>query len=173
MEIAKNTFACRWCATVFPRRVLCGRKPHYCGRSCRQRAYEHRRRGRAEHGRPRPTLVEPLRGMRRAPAYEAGVHLGPRHALRVDGIADRRRLRPTLCGALARPVPYPFSPVDHTACRTCRRVAERFPAPRELQVSNDLALVTALFAHFRRERARPRRRPLAALVDELLAASPV
>ncbi|MFN0088790.1 MAG: hypothetical protein ACKVWR_00750 [Acidimicrobiales bacterium] len=173
MEIARNTFACRWCATVFARRSRCGRKPHYCGRSCRQRAYEHRRRGRREAGLPRLTVAAPIPAAPHRRAYESGSNFGLRHALRPDGIADRRRQRPTLCGALARPIPPPFAPFHSGACRTCRRVAERYPPARELQVSNDLALVSALLGRLRRERTGPRPRPSEALLDELLSLSPV
>jgi hypothetical protein len=45
MENTDGTFTCHWCANPFVRRYLTGRKPHYRTATCRQRAYEHRRRG--------------------------------------------------------------------------------------------------------------------------------
>ncbi|MFN0090615.1 MAG: hypothetical protein ACKVWR_10175 [Acidimicrobiales bacterium] len=161
MEIEPGRFACRWCAHVFERRCIAGRKPAYCARSCRQRAYEQRRRERAG-------AVTPAAGY----LPEAGVNGLLYHALAPDAPADRRRLRRTVCGALARPIPAPFFLHGEWTCRTCSRITQHHPPARQVDVSNDLARLTTLLGRFRRA-LRRRRAPLEALVDQLLAESPV
>lgn len=148
METEPDRFACSWCAHRFARRHLVGRKPVYCGRSCRQRAYEARRRGALVPEHPRPTPVPPLRD---APAYEAGRRLRLVHALRPDGFPTRYNARPTLCGAWAHAIRRPFGhpPERGRSCRTCERVAGAHPPTRAIDPGRDLAIVTALVGRLR------------------------
>jgi hypothetical protein len=117
-----------------------GRPRIYCRRSCRQRAYEYR------HG---ARVLPPPRARRvssvRPQAFELGVgrpdRPGKRHALRTATPADDHGRRSTLCGALARPTPQPFSRYTTDACRTCLRLAakhQRLLAPR-MNTSRELA----------------------------------
>src|SRR5262245_35483304 len=54
MQITHTRFACEWCGIEFGRRSLFGRRPLYCTQTCRQRAYEERRRGASYGGLPKP-----------------------------------------------------------------------------------------------------------------------
>ena len=96
METQPDRYVCSWCACAFRRRFLAGRKPVYCRRTCRQRAYEARRRGALVPQHPRPTPLPPRRD---PPAYEAGRRGLLTHALRPDGYPGRYNARQTLCGA--------------------------------------------------------------------------
>ncbi len=143
MEIDRNVFACNWCGCTFDRRVLLGRKPHYCGAVCRQRAYESRRRGALEPARPAPAptpRVHPL-----PVRYEAGLTRRRTHALRRSGPVDRTGRRTTLCGASARTSRQAFGDNPRTTgrvpCKTCHRLAERFPPSRRIDPPVELAHV--------------------------------
>jgi hypothetical protein len=148
MEIGLNHFACGWCARTFRRRVLIGRKPVYCARACRQRAYEARRRAALVPLHPRPTPIPPRRD---PPAYEAGRHGGLVHALRHDGYPGRYNARPTLCGAWAQHIRPPFGrpPGWGRNCRTCEDVAHLHPPRHAVDPPRDLAIVTALTGRLR------------------------
>jgi hypothetical protein len=51
---------CEWCGIDFIRPHLRGRRPLFCKRTCRQRAYEERRRGALALGLPKATYCELL-----------------------------------------------------------------------------------------------------------------
>jgi hypothetical protein len=162
MEIEPDRFACSWCARPFRRRFLVGRKPVYCAQTCRQRAYEARRRGALVRSHPRPTPVPPRRA---PPAYEAGRRLTLVHALRPDGFPTRYNARPTLCGAWAQPIrpPFGYPPGRGRNCRTCQRVAHQHPPERAIDPSRDLAIVTTLIGRLRTRDHQPP--PLDAITD--------
>lgn len=149
-----HPFHCYWCGSMFHRRHRIGRRPLYCGRSCRQRAYEHRRRGALAERLPAvPAVVRTLPG---APAYEMGRNGEVRHGLRPDGVPDTTGARPTLCGARANKVRPDFRPgafgrdwPQARTCRTCASIARRFPPQRTLDHANDLAVMTALVGRVR------------------------
>jgi hypothetical protein len=139
-----NHFVCEWCEREFPRAHLRGRFPHYCGRTCRQRAYESRRRGAFVLGLPRAPLPRPELNRARRVSYETGKRGATRHALRPEGAPDEYGLRPTLCGTRAWVArigfePWLSVPAGQRACLTCWGIAERYPAAAPLDVSNDLA----------------------------------
>lgn len=139
-----KTATCRHCRNDFNPQRSAGRAPVYCSASCRQGAYVDRRLGRAS---PHPIeLPEPQPGAE--PAYEAGSRLYPAivHALRPDGLPDGRRFRPTLCGTATRPALVPFTGRERSVCGVCADLAYRFPAPRRIDPSADLAVLTALLA---------------------------
>lgn len=164
MEFEPDRYACSWCARPFARRHLAGRKPVYCARSCRQRAYEARRRGALVPHHPRPT---PIPARRAPPAYEAGRRKDLLHALRTDGFPNRLNARPTLCGAWAQPIRPPFGhpPGYGRTCRTCQTVAHLHPPAHAVQPSRDLAIVTTLVG---RLRAHSPDRPPNEAVDDLI-----
>ena len=130
MEISRNLFVCTWCARRFPRRCPTGRKPHYCSASCRQRAFECRRRGRIIMAHPRP---DNSRVSYSRVSFEGarGAHWRIYHALRTEGFPDARGRRQTLCGTWAKAAKPRFDdPVVRLArCRTCQWIAASFPAP--------------------------------------------
>jgi hypothetical protein len=148
MEVEPNVFSCLWCASTFPRRYLVGRKPHYCSATCRQRAYEERRRGARYAGKPASTFLTRLD--RRPPppaAHESGRNHGTRHALRPAGLPDRWRRRPTLCGTWASPVRPRFDVAnrnDRHICEVCHWLAGLFPPPRRVDPVIDVAALTQL-----------------------------
>ena len=147
-----DEYLCIHCGTGFPRRRHRGRKPQYCSPSCRQRSYEARRRGAFEAGLPVVPVVPRLGGPR-TPRYEAGFSTHRVHALRTEGVADRRGFRPTLCGAWAGPIRHLF--LEHrddrsTTCATCLAVVERYPPPHRPDPVRELP---ALRAVLRRDRA--------------------
>jgi hypothetical protein len=102
---------CDWCGGAIPDDVTRpGPTKRYCGRSCRQRAYEARR----------ADPPQPLRD-RRTVAFPAGVVrlTGTVHAVDpAAGVGLWGRVR-TLCGLDAHPVPHPFAGVDRRACGRC------------------------------------------------------
>ena len=140
----EHRFVCEWCDREFPRAHRRGRFPHYCGRTCRQRAYESRRRGAYVLGLPRAPLPRPPLTRARRVSYETGKNGMTRHALRPDGAPDENGLRPTLCGTRGWVTTVGFEPWlgvpgGHRACLTCWAITERYPAAAPLDVSNDLA----------------------------------
>jgi hypothetical protein len=145
MEHPLGHFHCLWCACSFPRRYLVGRKPHYCSPTCRQRAYESRRRGARYAGHPRAVVVPPRHP--RPARYEAGRNGGTRHALRPASLPDAWRRRQTLCGAWAS---YERTPWEDRSgrpghqCRTCERLASLHPPPRPVEPAIDVAALTLL-----------------------------
>jgi hypothetical protein len=172
MERHDNDYVCEWCARPFVRRYERGRRPLYCGRVCRQRAYEERRRGARAVGLPKPTVVERLRPLPKH--YQSGVGGDRRrvvHAMRPDGAADYIGFRPTLCGTRVKPSPFPFyEQADRSEhCETCTRVARRFPPERNIDPVGDVGTATALIGALRGTRFAPEP-VLRAQVDELLAA---
>ena len=145
METDVDQFICLWCGTTFQRRYLVGRKPCYCHRSCRQRAYEARRRAAlvAAHPQARPAI--PRRP--RPPHYEAGRRRHIVHALRPDGLPDPFGRRITLCGTYAAGIRPPYGPLyEHGRrhCRTCDRIVGGHPPPRPIDPPRDLAVLTNL-----------------------------
>jgi hypothetical protein len=146
MELeTRNQFACLWCSQTFARRHLNGRKPHYCSATCRQRAYEERRRGARFPTHAKPLI--PPQSRVRPRHYESGRNYGVRHALRPAGLPDRHGRRPTLCGAWASHARVPFGASTGLAehlCRTCSAVAHRHPPSRALDPPTDLAVLTHL-----------------------------
>jgi hypothetical protein len=171
MQLSEFDFACEWCGTEFVRPHQRGRRPLYCTRTCRQRAYEDRRRGACVLGLPKPTVADRLHP---TPArYQAGVggpYLNKVHALRPDGAADCIGFRPTLCGASVKPSPQPFYEHDTRKhnCLTCRRMAERFTPARRIEPLSDIGTAMALFGRLRSARHAPEEE-LRRLVDQVLA----
>lgn len=149
MELERGVFRCDHCGEEFPRRNLCGRKPQYCTRSCRQRSYEARRRLQLRHGRPVTELVAAHGWLRRPVTYEPGTSRGRRHLLRPEGMPDPRRFRPTLCGTYARALPFNVTPRSGDHCGTCTRVADRHPPDRPFDASTDAAVLRTLAARLR------------------------
>jgi hypothetical protein len=142
MELPSGQYACQWCARHFDRPCPNGRKPVYCARTCRQRAYEARRRCALVANYPRPTLHTS-----NAPArYEAGKNRKLLHALRPAGYAAPNGFRPALCGAWAHPIrpDYTRASRTDTTCRTCDGIAARHPPARVIDPPTDLAIITAL-----------------------------
>jgi hypothetical protein len=172
MEISEDRFVCEWCAHPFARRYERGRRPLYCGHTCRQRAYEERRRGAWMVGLPKPTVTRRLRPLPKH--YQSGVG-GEKHrvvhAMRPDGAADYIGFRPTLCGARVKPSPFPFyeQATRRSHCETCTRVARDWPPERNIDPVGDVGTATSLIGMLRATRFAPE--PiLRAQVDELLAA---
>jgi hypothetical protein len=173
MQLSEVEFACEWCGNHFVRRHQRGRHPLYCTRSCRQRAYEERRRGAYTLGLPKATMVDWLHPTPKH--YQAGMggqYLTIAHALRPDGAADRIGWRPALCGARVRPANRPFyvqGPLSgNRNCETCTSVAHRFPPQHRIEPLSDIGTVLAMIARLRA--ARPAPEPtVRALVDQLLA----
>ena len=133
---------CARCGIVFPRRHLTGRRPIYCGRTCRQRAYEARRRAAYHHHLPLPT-APPMGANPRAYLYEAGRRLGIRHALRPDQPATVDHRRQTLCGTHVWSVSRRRFGGRELGlgrdCHTCTRIAATYPLRQPLEPSPDLA----------------------------------
>lgn len=166
----RQSYLCEWCGKQFPRRVRWGRRPQYCGRVCRQRAYEERRRGAFRLGLPVPTAFALPR---HPPRYERGAALYPsrkQHALRPDGAADAVGRRPTMCGARVRPAPSPFHPIDPRNCISCTRIVRRFPPWRFFNGGRDAGTLGALVAILR-DAANANDDELRAAVGQLLAHS--
>jgi hypothetical protein len=173
MQLDEWKFGCNWCGKRFVRPHERGRRPLYCTRTCRQRAYEERRRGAFVVGLPKPILIERLRPV--AAHYQAGIggpYLNVAHALRPDGAPDYIGFRPTLCGAYVKPSIRPFYE-DHPLsgrpnCATCASVARRHPAARLIDPPVDIGTATALIGGLRAARRAPAP-VLRAQVDEILA----
>jgi hypothetical protein len=132
---------CARCAIVFPRPHRTGRRPIYCSHTCRQRAFEARRRAAYHHCLPLPA---PRRRARpHTQNYEAGRTGGIRHALRPDAPPARDGRRPTLCGTHANITTRQRfgapGPVLGRDCRTCTRIATRHPLAQPLDPAADLA----------------------------------
>ena len=151
MQLERGRYACERCARTFTRNPL-GRRPLYCTRTCRQRAYEARRRGAEHHRLPATELAfppePPTRPDRPTPqpsphGYEPGRGRTVTHALRPDGPADNRGRRPTLCGTTAQPLPvrrhFDIEPTSTPTCTTCRHIAQRHPLPRPIDPPAELA----------------------------------
>lgn len=154
MRLANDVFGCEHCGREFERRFRRGRHPHYCSRTCRQRAYEARRRGAYVLGLPQAPLPRPSVSRTYRPAYETGLRYPLRHALRPDGAPDARNLRPTLCGTRAATSPAPFEPWFGRAhigrpCRICVRLARRFPVATPPSAAADLARARHLVGRLR------------------------
>lgn len=161
MEIAYRRFACERCGHEFQPKAL-GRRPLYCGRTCRQRAYEARRRAAVHHRiltpslTPiltliRPTAISPRRPpLSPPPRYEGGRRRQLLHALRPDGPANVSGERPTLCGTYSLPHPgrrYFGDPQSHIkACQTCTDVAQRFPLTQAIDPPADLSHIKHVLA---------------------------
>ena len=152
MQVTEFEFICEWCGRDFARRHPRGRRPLYCARVCRQRAYEERRRGAFVLGLPAPTMFERLHPDPKL--YQAGMggeYLHISHALRPDGCADNIGFRPSLCGARVNPTPRPFyshRPISgRKTCGTCARVAEQFPLQRRIDPLSDIGTATSAHRH--------------------------
>jgi hypothetical protein len=160
MQVTELDFICEWCGRGFIRPHLRGRRPLYCARACRQRAFEERRRGAFVVGLPHPTLLERLHPEPKN--YQAGMggeYMHVAHALRPDGCADRIGWRPSLCGVRVSPANRPFyahaAMSGNTNCITCTRVAERFPLERRIDPLSDIGTATALIGTLRATRRAP------------------
>ncbi|MEZ5261408.1 MAG: hypothetical protein R2755_06435 [Acidimicrobiales bacterium] len=177
MHLSGSMFACERCGEAFPRRHHVGRRPLYCSRTCRQRAYEARRRGAEHHRLPTAELafMLPAAGRRdQHPGphcYEPGRGAKRIHALRPDGPPDRNDRRPTLCGttalALRRRQPFGRGTAEGRTCRTCSALSRRCPLALPADPATELARVRHLLATARRRirRGEPVARRL--LVDRL------
>jgi hypothetical protein len=153
MELSPNRFACQWCAHHFVRPHPTGRKPVYCARACRQRAYEARRRAALVTGYPQPP---PMHRSAAPAAYEGGRNGRLLHALRPDGFPARNGYRPGLCGAWAHPVrpSFTYNPLNGPTCRTCSHIADRHPPSRAVDPARDVAVLTTLAGRLRPEIGR-------------------
>ncbi len=155
MKLPNGLFGCEHCGCTFERPSRRGRHPHYCSRTCRQRAYEARRRGAHALGLPRAPLPRPRHTRSFRPAYETGIRYPVRHALRPDGAPDARNFRPTLCGTRARTSPMRFEPwlrgeiPGQRSCRTCSSLARRFPPTIAPDAPADLARARHLLGRLR------------------------
>jgi len=145
--------ACDWCGTAFKRCHRIGRIPRYCGRTCRQRCYEHRRRGAQWPNLPAPPHPAPNVSALGPPAFYEGAPTMRgkcvRHGIRPYVPPDDRGMRTTLCGTSARVGKTPFMPTEWAACKTCAKVATRFPPARRVDSSDDLAHLLAEFERMR------------------------
>jgi hypothetical protein len=160
MQLSELEFICEWCGRPFARRHLRGRCPLYCTRTCRQRAYEERRRGAIALGLPKAIVMERLHPTPKH--YQAGMggqYMDVAHAVRPDGCADKIGFRPTLCGTSVNPVNRPF--YAHVTgrgkknCGTCARVAQRFPLEHRIDPVSDIGTATALIGMLRATRHAP------------------
>lgn len=176
MQISKDEFACDRCARHFTPKVR-GRRPLYCGQTCRQRSYEARRRAALQCDLPAAELAmtaaaPPVtRRLGPRPRCEAGRHRTVVHALRPDGVADPAGRRSTLCGTITRPDPlgrYFGDPVlKRPFCATCSWIDERFPLQRFIDPPADLSRVKHLLAGARLGVLRGDERARAELVARL------
>ena len=172
MQLSDHQFVCEWCGHGFARRHERGRRPLYCDHTCRQRAYEHRRRGASVVGLPKASTVEPLRPDPKH--YQSGVggeYLNVAHGLRPDGCADYIGFRPTLCGTRVKPSPWPFyeQSDDRRHCETCTKIARRFPPERKIDPLADVGTAIGLIGMLRAVRGASEE-VLRKQVDEMLAA---
>jgi hypothetical protein len=174
MQLSESMFRCEWCGVDFGRRHPHGRRPLYCKRTCRQRAYEERRRGAFALGLPKATMCERLHPNPKH--YQAGMggayqHIA--HALRPDGYADTIGFRPTLCGTRVKPTNRPFYPdvslSGTTNCLTCTRLANHFPLERRIDPLSDIGTATAMIGMLRATRGSPEG-ALREQIDQLLSA---
>jgi hypothetical protein len=172
MQLSEFMFRCEWCGIDFSRRHPHGRRPLYCKRTCRQRAYEERRRGAFALGLPKAAMFERLHPDPKL--YQAGMggeyqHVA--HALRPDGYADTIGFRPTLCGTRVKPTNRPFYPGMSLSCTrncvTCTRVAKQFPLARRIDPISDIGTATAMIGMLRATRGSPEP-VLREQVDQLL-----
>ncbi len=147
MQLDHGTFRCDHCARHFVRPNPYGRKPSYCTRTCRQRAYEARRRLQLRVGVPPVDLVPS--GRDRPNRYESGISRGRHHRLRTEGVPDRRRFRPTLCGTYALPLPSTARTSHLHRCRTCEAVIRRHPPTHHHDPSTDVAVLRTLVGRLR------------------------
>ncbi len=150
MEIDRNVFTCNWCGTTFPRRHWTGRKPHYCSVTCRQRAYEERRRGAYRENLPARWVAPDHRSSPRR--YEVGYTRHRAHALRPFGPIDDLGRRTTLCGASARTNRLRFAsspPPRPLTCKTCSAIEQRFPPDRHVDPPIDIAVAGGLVQSLR------------------------
>ena len=169
MQLNDYEFVCEWCGYGFPRRHNHGRRPLYCNRTCRQRAYENRRRGACMVGLPKATVAGRTRPYPNR--YQAGVggeYLNVAHALRPDGAADYIGFRPTMCGTHAKPSISPFFENDPRNCETCTNVVRRFLPERNIDPLADAGTATA-FIRMLGSARRATEPILRAQVDEMLA----
>lgn len=148
MQLNADLYVCQWCACGFHRRHHRGRKPVYCHRTCRQRAYEARRRAALVAAHPR---LPPIHRSKNRPAYEGGRNRYLVHALRPDGFPAHNGFRPSLCGAWAHPIRPAFGPVPVGGrnCRSCDVIADRHPPGRAVDPGRDVAVLTTLVGRLR------------------------
>lgn len=173
MQLSEFNFRCEWCGVDFIRAHERGRRPLFCRRTCRQRAYEERRRGALALGLPRATMFELVHPDPKH--YQAGVggeYQHVVHALRPDGCADNIGFRPALCGSRVKPCNRPFYIGFPLSCRinciTCSKVADQFPLERRIEPLSDIGTATALIGMLRAARWAPEP-VLRAQVDQMLS----
>ena len=141
----------------------------YCNHTCRQRAYENRRRGASAVGLPKPTVAErSAPKFKRYQAGSGGEYLQTVHALRPDGAADHIGFRPTMCGAYVKPSFRPFYEGYGRNCETCDMVVSRFPPERNIDPLADVGTATAFLRMLAGVRCATEP-VLRAHVDEMLA----
>ena len=172
MQLSEHELVCEWCGEGFVRRHERGRRPIYCDHTCRQRAYENRRRGANVIGLPKATTVERLHpDPKHYQSGAGGEYLNVLHAIRPDGCADYIGFRPTLCGTRVKPSPWPFYEQADAGghCETCTRVARLFPPERNIDPVGDVGTATALIRMLASARGASES-VLRAQVDEMLAA---
>jgi hypothetical protein len=142
---------CARCGIVFPRRHRTGRRPIYCSHTCRQRAYEARRRAAYHHHLGTPAPPRPTNPF--TTFYEAGRRGGIRHALRPDQPVNLDRRRQTLCGThvwtLSRHRFGVANPPLGRDCRTCSAIAAAYPLTRPVDPSPDLAEIKHVLLGFK------------------------
>jgi hypothetical protein len=136
-----DRISCARCGIVFPRPHLRGRRPIYCNRTCRQRAYEARRRAAYRHHLRVPAVPRPANRM--ASFHEAGRIRGVRHALRPDQPVNQDRRRQTLCGTHVWSMSrhrfgLPDPPMGRD-CEVCTRIVKAYPLSRPVDPAPDLA----------------------------------
>lgn len=173
MEIDRNVFTCNWCGTTFPRRHWTGRKPHYCTVTCRQRAYEDRRRGAHRADLPARWVAPDHRQSPRR--YEVGHTRRRAHALRPFGPIDRHGRRTTLCGAAAYTTRLRFVATDPRRplrCQTCVRIERDFPPDRHVDPPIDIAVAGGLVQSLRWAHRHAPAEDLHRSVGDLLAFFP-
>ena len=160
MQITEFGFRCEWCDSDFIRPHERGRRPLYCKRTCRQRAFEERRRGAFALGLPKAAVFERLHpDPKHYQAGTGGAYKEVVHALRPDGCADNIGFRPALCWSRVKPsnrdfyIGFPLS--CRRNCATCTRVAGQFPHERRINPLSDIGTATALIGMLRAARRAP------------------
>ncbi|MPY96328.1 MAG: hypothetical protein GEV08_25670 [Acidimicrobiia bacterium] len=151
METQNGRFMCVHCGIGFPRPNRTGRKPQYCGASCRQRAFEARRRAALHAGFP-VAGPPPTRRERRPDRYESGLTARRRHALRDEGFPDPWGRRQTLCGSWARPTATLFGEhreSDRPTCLTCQEIVVLHPPRGRPDPLRELPAMRALLRRAR------------------------
>ena len=177
MELSHANFRCDWCAIVFPRRHLIGRKPLYCRSTCRQRAYEARRRAALQHSFPAlPPKPIASKLPKPVPRHDIGLSATTIHSLRGAGSPDADGRRPTRCGTYARPQVGHFgeysNPFKRKLCKACVSLETRYPPVARADPLRDAAHFADLLEHIQGSFLLDLDVPLRAAVARALAHLP-